>query len=92
MGLRNGLVAVAVLWVSGLVWAQAPAAGDKPAESRIAAVTVYQNTALITRHLDAMGVDPALWLHALETPPNRLYYLSPEELQQHRLVTAASHP
>lgn len=44
-------------------------------------------TATITRHLDAMEIDPALWLHALETPPDRLYYLSPEELSAYKLVT-----
>jgi hypothetical protein len=47
-----------------------------------------QTTAVITRHLGAMDVDPALWLHALETPPDRLYYLSPEELLHYRLATA----
>jgi hypothetical protein len=46
-----------------------------------------KTTAVITRHLSAMGVDPALWLHALETPPDRLYYLSPEEMAALRLVT-----
>ncbi len=44
-------------------------------------------TARISRHLSDMGVDPALWLHALETPPRALYYLSPKELAQYRLVT-----
>ena len=47
-----------------------------------------KTTAMITRHLTKMGVDPALWLHALETPPDRLYYLSPDELVTYRLVTA----
>lgn len=51
-----------------------------------------KTTALITRHLSAMGVDPALWLHALETPPDRLYYLSPEELQTLRLATQLAEP
>ncbi|MBO6717267.1 MAG: hypothetical protein JJ913_04845 [Rhizobiaceae bacterium] len=46
-------------------------------------------TARITRHLIDMGVDPALWLHALDTPPRRLYYLSPQELAGYRLVTDA---
>jgi hypothetical protein len=46
-----------------------------------------KTTAAITRHLDAMGVDASLWLHALETPPNRLYYFSPDELTTYRLVT-----
>jgi hypothetical protein len=46
-----------------------------------------RTTAAITRHLTAMGVDAAVWLHALETPPDRLYYLSPAELTGYRLVT-----
>jgi hypothetical protein len=44
--------------------------------------------AVISRHLADMGVDPALWLHALETPPHALYFLSQEELAGYRLVTA----
>lgn len=44
-------------------------------------------TARITRHLIEMGVDGALWLHALDTPPRKLYYLSASELSQYRLVT-----
>jgi hypothetical protein len=46
-------------------------------------------TARITRHLIEMGVDPALWLHALDTPPRRLYYLSSEELSDYKLTTVA---
>ncbi|MEN0087948.1 MAG: hypothetical protein AAF737_05880, partial [Pseudomonadota bacterium] len=30
-------------------------------------------TARITRHLDAMGVDGQVWVHAMETPPQYLY-------------------
>lgn len=44
-------------------------------------------TARITRHLTEMGVDAALWLHALDTPPRRLYYFSAEELERYRLST-----
>lgn len=61
------------------------AAGDAMSDAQ-------RTTALITRHLSEMGVDPALWLHALETPPDRLYYLSPEELQHYRLVTEVAEP
>jgi hypothetical protein len=46
-------------------------------------------TARITRHLIDMGVDPAMWLHALDTPPRRLYYLSVDELAGYRLVTGS---
>jgi hypothetical protein len=44
-------------------------------------------TARISRHLASMDVDPALWLHALDTPPRALYYFSPAELSQYKLVT-----
>ena len=47
-------------------------------------------TARISRHLTGMGVDATLWLHALVTPPQALYYLSPEELAKYRLVTTPS--
>lgn len=46
-----------------------------------------KTAARIVRHLDRMGVDPALWLHALETPPRALYYLSGPELRRYRLMT-----
>ena len=47
-------------------------------------------TARISRHLSEMGVDPALWLHALVTPPRALYYLSPEELAEYKLITESA--
>lgn len=43
--------------------------------------------ARISRHLSGLGVDPALWLHALDTPPQSLYYLSAGELARYRMVT-----
>ena len=46
-----------------------------------------QATADISRYLAQSGVDPALWLHALDTPPDRLYYFSVEELTALKLVT-----
>lgn len=45
-------------------------------------------TARISRHLIEMDIDPALWLYALDTPPQSLYYFSPEEMARYRLVTA----
>jgi hypothetical protein len=44
-------------------------------------------TARISRHLAEMGIDPALWLHALDTPPRQLYYLSTEEMESYGLVS-----
>jgi len=46
-----------------------------------------RTTADVTRHLDEMGVKPGLWIHAMETPPDRLYYLKPEEMKEFALVT-----
>jgi hypothetical protein len=44
-------------------------------------------TADVSRHLEDMGVTSGLWLHALETPPDRLYYLTPEEMTAFALTT-----
>jgi len=43
-------------------------------------------TAAIQRYLAEMDVDPVLWTYAMETPPNRLYYLSAEEMRDMRLT------
>jgi hypothetical protein len=46
-------------------------------------------TARISRLLTELDVDPALWLHALDTPPRALYYLSADQMRKYRLVTDA---
>lgn len=64
--------------------------GDAVDAMRIAGAAMsdaQKITAEITRHLSLTGVDPAMWLHALETPPDRLYYFSPEEMDRLKLVT-----
>lgn len=53
----------------------------------VAMADAQSTTAAITRHLTKSGVDPALWLHALDTPPDRLYYFSGEEMLSLKLVT-----
>lgn len=70
------------------------ASGDTPKQSDPAqALSDAQiTTARISRHLADMGVDPALWLHALDTPPQALYYLSPDELTGYRLATGEPKP
>lgn len=47
-----------------------------------------RTTAEVTRHLDKMGVKPGLWIHAMETTPDRLYYLSPDEMKELALVSS----
>jgi hypothetical protein len=58
----------------------------EPSPARIMS-DAQATTARISRHLSDMGLEPALWLHALETPPRSLYYFSPEELVEYRIVT-----
>lgn len=65
------------------------AVGNLPDEPAQAMVDAQMTTARITRHLSEMGVDPALWLHALDTPPSALYYLSDQELAGYNLVGRA---
>lgn len=66
------------------------AALEMTATDPVQAMSDAQATAArIARYLDEMGVDPALWLHALDTPPQELYYLSREELAKYRLVTTS---
>lgn len=46
-----------------------------------------RTTARIARHLEEMGIAPGFWLHALETAPDRLYYLTAEEMSALSVVT-----
>ncbi|MDB5612984.1 MAG: hypothetical protein JWQ22_637 [Devosia sp.] len=64
--------------------------GDQQDALRVAGTAMsgaQSTTAEIITHLTKTGVDPALWLHALETPPDRLYYFTPEEMTRLKLVT-----
>lgn len=65
---------------------------QRPAEPAQAMSDAQMTTARITRHLGEMGVDPAAWLHALDTPPRALYYFSVEEMSRYRLATGPAAP
>lgn len=43
-------------------------------------------TARIARYLGEMGIDPLVWINAMETPPDRLYFLTMDEMEQTRLA------
>jgi hypothetical protein len=67
--------------------------GDPQSALRVAGTAMADaqaTTADIIAHLTKTGVDPALWLHALKTPPNQLYYFSPKEMEDLKLVTSFS--
>lgn len=55
-----------------------------PAEQAMS--SAQSTTARVARHLDDMGIGSGLWLHALETPPDRLYYLTDKEMRDFRLI------
>lgn len=44
-------------------------------------------SALCQQALVDFGVDPALWIKAMETPKDQLYVLTPEELEELKLAT-----
>lgn len=53
----------------------------------VAMSSAQTTTAQIITMLTRSGVDPALWLHALQTPPERMYYFTPQEMDDLDLVT-----
>jgi hypothetical protein len=68
---------------------------DASLASRIAAAgnamsDAQSMTAEISRYLIEMGIDPEVWLRALETPPDRLSYFSPDSLIRLKLATRLS--
>lgn len=62
-------------------------AGEERPSPEQAMSAAQSTTARITRHLGDMGIGEGLWIHALETPPDRLYYLTPKEMAEFKLVT-----
>ena len=62
-------------------------AAERAAMAGMAMSDAQSITATIITALTRSGVDPALWLHALETPPEQLYYFSRDEMVSLKLVT-----
>lgn len=73
-------------------YAMAGPAGSKPVGPASAMSEAQATTARISRYLAELDVDPALWLHAMDTPPQSLYYLSADELTKYRLKTGSPAP
>ncbi len=54
-------------------------------------MSVAQNiSARCQRYLGDMGVSLQVWVHAMETPHDRLFVFRPDELKSLNLVTAAA--
>jgi hypothetical protein len=64
-------------------------AGDAMPSAAHAMAAAQTTTARVARHLAAMDIEPGLWLHALETPPDRLYYLTQDEMRGLNVTTRA---
>lgn len=66
---------------------QAFAAGESLTGPAQAMSDAQTTTARVVRHLTDMGVSSDVWVHALETPPDRLYYFTAGELIDYDLAT-----
>ncbi len=44
------------------------------------------------KYLRAMGIDLGVWVHAMETPRDELYYFTPAELTELKLATKVAEP
>lgn len=83
-GTTRSADAGALVGVHQIYAAPADTASLAPAQAMSDAQSV---TARIVRHLTDMNIDTRLWVHALETPPNRLYYLTAEEMADYGLTS-----
>jgi hypothetical protein len=62
-------------------------AGNGPPRDEM---SIAQNiSARCERYLADMGVDVRVWIHAMETPHDRLFVFKPDEMKSLELVTAA---
>lgn len=81
-GTSRQVAPTASVGVHQIYTAAGEASGLSPAQAMSDAQAI---TARIARRLTDYAVDPALWVHAMETPPDRLYYLTREELVRYGL-------
>ena len=64
---------------------QVSAFGDEPSGGMAGAQRI---SAICQKYLRDMGVDLGVWVHAMETPKERLYYFRGEELMSLKLATS----
>ena len=51
--------------------------------------SAQQISAICQKYLREMGIDLGVWVHAMETPRDELYYFKPDELLSLKLATSA---
>jgi|FEC22Drversion2_1045045.scaffolds.fasta_scaffold00759_7 hypothetical protein len=69
-------------------WADDPAARRATMADGMA--QAQRISAECQRYLATMGVDPQVWVHAMETPKHTLFYFTPDEMVSLRLATSAA--
>jgi hypothetical protein len=70
---------------------QVAAMGSRPERSLRDEMSIVQNiSAQCVQYLDQMGIGLQVWVHAMETPHDRLFVFKPDELRSFNLVTAGS--
>ena len=76
----------AVIGVHQIAAIKSPAVNGPPRDE----MSIAQNiSARCERYLADMGVDMKVWIHAMETPHDRLFVFKPDEMKSLALVTAA---
>ena len=56
-------------------------------------MSIAQNiSARCQRYLGDMGIDLQVWVHAMETPHDKLFVFKPDELKSLNIVTAGAAP
>ncbi len=53
----------------------------------VAVADIQRGLSEVVAYLDEMGVEPSMLQHGLETPPDEIYILLPDELEAYRLAT-----
>ena len=71
---------------------QVSAAGQAELSQANAMENAQRISATAQKYLRDMGVDLAVWVHAMETPSDELYYFTPAELLELKLATAVDGP
>jgi hypothetical protein len=72
--------AIGVHQVFAMAQAAVPAPRDQMSDAQ-------RISARCQRYLSEMGIDLQVWVRAMETPKDRLFVFTPEELKTFRLVT-----
>ncbi len=70
------------------VFAAARAPGSPAPDGAEGMARAQRISAECQRHLVAMGIDPRVWISAMETAPEAMFYFTPAELLELKLATA----